>query len=301
MKRADIKITFLCNNSCLFCVQGNKRLLYGERNSKEIKSNLKEAKKECDEVVFTGGEPTVKKDFLDLLIFAKELGYKNIQIQSNGRMFCYEKFCDQLIQAGANEFSPALHGHTATLHDYLTNSPGSFEQTVKGIKNLKGRGAFVLTNSVITKPNFRNLPDLAQLLCHLKVDQYQFAFVHAIGKAKENFENIVPRKSLIGPYVKKGLEIGISFGISVMTEAIPYCFMKDYEKYIAEKVIPSTKIYDSAGIIEDFTKTRQTEGKLKGEKCSQCFYYDVCEGPWKEYPEFFGWDEFIPVQTRKHD
>ncbi|MFH1691141.1 MAG: radical SAM protein [Candidatus Omnitrophota bacterium] len=299
MKRVDIKISFLCNNFCLFCVQGEKRLLYGERDSLEIKRNLEEAKKDCDDVVFTGGEPTAKRDIIELVSFAKSIGYRNIQIQTNGRMFCYGKFCDEIIKAGANEFSPALHGHTAALHDYLTNSPGSFKQTTMGIKNLKVRKALVITNSVITKPNFRHLEELAKLLCSLGVNQYQFAFVHAVGRAGKNFENIVPRKSLIEPYVKKGLDVGIKSGINTMTEAIPYCFMRDYEKYVAERIIPQTKIFDATEIIDDFTITRRSEGKKKGAKCVQCCYYNECEGPWKEYPEFFGWDEFIPIKNRK--
>ena len=42
-----------------------------------------------------------------------------------------------LIAAGATEFSPSLHGSTAAIHDELTQAPGSFDQTVAGLKNLK--------------------------------------------------------------------------------------------------------------------------------------------------------------------
>jgi hypothetical protein len=139
------------------------------------------------------------------------------------------------------------------------------------------------------------LPQIAQLLVDLGVGQFQFAFVHALGSAKENFASVVPRMSLVEPYVKEGLDIGIKAGISVMTEAIPYCFMQGYEDYIAEKVIPSTKIYDFHEIIDNFTEARQKQGKLKGPSCQACRHYQTCEGPWKEYPEKFGWEEFKPI------
>lgn len=296
IKRLDIKISFNCNNHCLFCAQGQKRVFLKEKKNFSLKKILDEARKECSDVVFTGGEPTLREDIIDLVGFAKKKGYKIIQIQTNGRMFAYEKFCREVISAGANEFSPALHGHVPELHDYLTSSKGSFEQTVKGISNLKKFGARVISNTVITKSNFRHLPEIAALLVFLKVDQYQFAFVHAVGSAKKNFSAIVPRKSLVESYVKQGLDIGIKNGIKGMTEAIPFCFMKGYESCVSERIIPQTKIYDHNTIIDNFTLVRQKEGKTKHKNCRICLYDKICEGPWKEYPEEYGWKEFVPVR-----
>ena len=296
MKRADIKTWFNCNNRCKFCVQGKKRSLYPGKTKSEIENILKEARRDCNSVVFTGGEPAVRKDIIDLVRFAKKLGFETIQIQTNGRMFCYKEFCEAIILAGANEFSPAIHGHNAKLHDYLTGSKGSFEQSIEGIKNLKQRSQTVMTNTVITKFNYRFLPQIAKLLVSLNVDQYQFAFVHALGSAGENFSSIVPRMSKVIPYVKRGLDVGIAVGKMVMTEAIPYCFMQGYEEYVAERIIPRTRIYDYKSITNDFTEARKKEGKLKGPKCIECKHFQCCEGPWREYPEKFGWNEFIPLK-----
>jgi len=203
-------------------------------------------------------------------------------------------FCEKLIRAGVTEFSIALHGHKAELHDYLTRAKGSFYQTVKGIMNVKKLGQFVSTNTVITRSNYRNLPDIARLLIHLNVDQYQLAFVHPVGTAGENFNSIVPRFYLIEPYVKKGLEAGIKRKKRVMTEAIPYCFMNGFYEYVAEQIIPDTKIYDM-NVIENYTEYRRTEGKAKGDDCIKCSYNSKCEGPWREYPERYGWEEFNPI------
>jgi MoaA/NifB/PqqE/SkfB family radical SAM enzyme len=296
MKRADIKVSFSCNNHCLFCVQGKKREQIRDKTCQEIKREMKQAIKDCQSIVLTGGEATIRPDFLEIVKFAKKLGFGTIQIQTNGRMFAYREFCEKTIKAGANQFAPAVHGHIAELHDYLTAAKGSFEQTTKGIMNLKQLGQKVITNTVVTKSNYRHLPEIAKLLNNLGVDQYQFAFVHPAGSAASNFESIVPRLTLVEPYIKKGLDIGIESKKTVMTEAIPYCFMKGYENYIAEKIIPDTKIFDYHKIIDDFTEARRAEGKAKGPNCRYCFYNEICEGPWREYPEKLGWDEFIPVK-----
>lgn len=300
MQRVDIKLGFQCNNQCRFCVQGNKREIYPNKTTGQVKEILKETRQKHQAIVFTGGEPTIRKDLPEFVRYAKSLGFKIIQIQSNGRMFAYKKYCQDLIKQGVNEFALALHGHNAKLQDSLTTSPGSFIQTTTGIKNLKSLGQRVLMNTVITKPNYKYLPQIAKLLVNLRVDQFQFAFMHInqiILHDKKWREEIVPRKSEVMPYVKKGLQIGLDAGVRVMTEAIPYCFMRGYEDYIAEKIIPDGAVYDAIWSIQDYGKYRKTEGKAKGPNCLRCKYYKICEGPWKEYPQFFGWQEFKPIKS----
>lgn len=299
MKRIDIKVGFQCCNRCRFCVQGDKRYEFPDKNTNEIKKILKNSRKEAEGVVFTGGEPTMRpKELLKWVAYAKELGYSVIQIQSNGRSFSYLSYCKDVVKAGANQFALALHGSNAKIHDYLTRAPGSFEQTVQGIKNLKSLNQCVLMNTVITKPNYKDLPKIAKLLVNLRVNQFQFAFIHInkiIASDLKLMNEIVPKKSEVMPYVKKGLQIGIDAGIKVMTEAIPYCFMAGYEEYIAERIIPKTSVFDANLVLKDYSQYRKNQGKLKGPECKKCKYYQCCEGPWREYPEIFGWSEFKPV------
>ncbi len=295
MKRVDIKVGYTCNNRCKFCVQGNKRDLMADNATDKIKSILLDCF--CDEiesVVFTGGEATIRKDLCELIRFAASLGFKEIQIQTNGRMFAYLDFCKKVIDAGATEFAPAVHGHNHKIHDFLTSIPGSFQQTIQGIKNLKKLNQRVLTNTVITNHNYKHLPDIARLLVSLNVDQFQFAFIHVVGTSILNSDWIVPQKKEIMFYVKKGLAIGLKAGKTVMTEAIPYCFMKHWEDFIAEEIIPLTKVFENNLVIEDFTASRLSEGKAKMPQCLKCKHNSYCEGAWKEYLELFGNSELIP-------
>lgn len=296
MERVDIKIGFGCNNHCKFCVQGDKRNFCIAKSKKEILSSLKEAfDQKKREVVFTGGEPCMHPDFIELVEIAKDIGFRWIQIQTNGRLFAYKDFCIKTINAGATHFSPSVHGPNAKIHDFLTGADGSFEQTINGIKNLKKLNQYVMINSVVTSVNYKYLPQTAKLLTRLDVDHFQFAFIHITGQADKNKDWIVPKKSEIIKYVKKGLNIGIKDGKTVMTEAIPYCFMSGYEDYIAEKYIPQSSIYDVDFTVKNYSKYRKEKGKAKGPDCCKCKYDNICEGPWREYPEIFGWSEFRPV------
>lgn len=293
-ERVDVKTGFVCNNKCRFCVQGDKRFVHGNKSTDEVKATLTAARQDADSIVFTGGEVTIRDDFLELVAFARSLGFRIIQIQTNGRMLSYKKFCEQTIEAGANEFSPALHGHTPELHDFLTQAKGAFKQTVQSIRNLKELGQPVITNTVITRSNYRHLPEIAKILTGLRVDQYQFAFVHPTGTVESYYSSVVPRMTFIEPFVKKGLRVGQKRGILALTEAIPYCFMKGFERYVAEQYIPRTKIFDAKFVLDDYTEFRLTEGKAHGPQCIECTWFSVCEGPWREYPQVYGWGEFIP-------
>jgi len=296
-KRVDIKTGFVCNNNCIFCVQADNKCT-GNRPFKEIKEDLIEAKKRCTGVVLTGGEVTIRKDFFNIVKFAKETGYEKIQIQTNGRMFSSLDFCKKTIEAGATEFSPALHGYCKNQHDSLTESPGSFNQTIKGIKNLKSLGAYVLTNTVIVKSNYSSLPKIAKLLIKLDINQFQFAFVHPMGNAWKNFGNIVPRITLVKPYLHRALQMGINSKKKAMAEGMPYCFMQGYEQCISENTMPETEIRGKKfQNTNSFDKQRKEEGKVKFSQCKKCKYDSVCEGPWKEYSKKYGTKEFIPIKN----
>lgn len=294
MKKADIKTGFVCNNNCVFCVQAHKKK-FGDKDTKELKRIIREASKNCDYVTFTGGEPTIRKDILELVAFAKNCKFKTIQIQSNGRMFAYENFCKEMVSVGANEFALAIHGHTEELHNYLTQAV-SFKQVVSGVKNLKKMKQRIIINTVICKSNYRHLPEIAKFMIALDVDQFQFAFIHALGSAKENFDAVVPRISLVIPYLRKAIDIAKKFKKKIMVEAIPPCLLPGNEDVISEASMPDITIFDLDRVVADFKKARLVDGKLKAKKCQKCRHYTTCEGMWREYPETFGWSEIKPIK-----
>jgi MoaA/NifB/PqqE/SkfB family radical SAM enzyme len=299
MKRIDIKIGFNCNNHCDFCAQGDKRSRIKQKSAAEIKKLLKAARASgVSGVVFTGGEPTLHPGLFDAVRAARAMGYKSVQVQTNGRRFAYYDYCAGLKKAGVTEMGTSLHGSSPEIHEGLTRAPGSFGEAVKGIINCKRLGMYVLTNSVITGKNYTDLPALAELLLHLGVDQYQMAFVHIIGSALENRAWIVPKKSDAMPFIRRALDAGIKKGVPCYTEAIPFCLMKGYEQCVAERIIPEGPVADGDIYVKNFGDWRRSEGKAKRKECRSCRWFAVCEGPWREYPELYGWNEFQPVKKR---
>jgi len=292
--RIDLKTGFRCNNRCTFCVQGDRRSRDPDRSTAELKACLEADRAHGDEVVFTGGECTIRPDIGELVRHARDLGYREIQLQTNGRRLGVERFCDEMIEAGVTEFSPALHGAHATTHDEQTQAPGSYRQTVQGIRNLVARGQRVITNSVVTRRNLDELPLLAELLVRLGVSQYQLAMVHPLGAAQDGFATVVPRLEQAAPQVRLAMVPAVRARIPAMVEAMPACFMHGFEAFIAEQHIPATRIDDPNLQVPDYRHARVTEGKAKGPPCQVCTWNAVCEGPWREYPEQHGWQAHQP-------
>lgn len=297
--KIDLKLGYACERQCHFCVQGDLRRRYPKPKSPaELLAALREGRARADAVVFTGGEPTHYPWLPDLARAARLLGYALVQVQSNGRRFADAAYCRELVKAGVTEFAPSVHGSTAALHDFLTDAPGSFARTWAGIGNLLALGQRVLTNTVVTSRNYADLPALAARLAAAGVRHIQFAYVHIVGQAAKNAAWLVPRKSDAVPWMLKAVDAGRAGGARCFTEAVPLCLLPGYEDCAAERAMPVMTIYHADGTTTaDFTRERLEVQKRKGPACAACVHDPVCEGPWHEYPELFGFGEFVPVRA----
>ncbi len=293
--RSDIKVGFACNNRCTFCAQGEKRRGMGFIEAHTLVNHMRTAFRPGRGLVLTGGEPTIRRDLVDLVKAARIIGYRRIQVQTNGRMLHYRDLVRRLASAGVTEVSPALHGPTAAVHDGLTRAPGSFDQTSAGITNAVAAGLDVITNTVVAKNNLAHLAETLTTLHALGVRHAQLALVHPVGTAAERFDEVVPRISDAGRAVTGAVRHGRALGMTVVVEAMPLCMMRGVEDAVVEQSIPETTVVDADGEPMAFSEWRRTEGKAKGPPCESCAATDRCEGPWREYPAHFGWDEYQPL------
>ena len=295
--RADLKVGFACNNRCVFCAQGEKRVACGSIPFEELVRRLVDVRARTSGLVLTGGEPLAYKHILPLVAAAKRLGFRPIQIQTNGRILSTRDAVAKLIDAGATEFSPSLHGARAETHEALTRARGSFAESVEGIRACVRAGAVVVTNSVIVRSNVDELPALVDLLASLGVQQAQLAFVHPVGTAMELFDDVVPRLPDVVPALAMARDVARAAGMRMVAEAMPLCFLRGMEELCVESEIPPTTVVDLDGQVADYSEWRTAEGKAHGPPCGACSRRRACEGPWREYPDRFGWGEFVPFDA----
>jgi len=293
-ERTDLKVGFACNNRCRFCAQGSRREQEATVSLADLTEGLRRGYRPGRGLVLTGGEPTLHRDILAVVAAARAVGYLQIQLQTNARALAYPAWLERLMRAGVTEISPALHGPDGSVHDALTRAPGSFDQTLAGIRNAVRSGAGVVTNTVVVRPNLGHLAATISLLADLGVERSQLAMVHPVGTAAEEREALVPRLELAAPAVHEAISAGRRRGVDVVVEAMPLCFLRGFEDAAVETRIPDTTVVDTDGEPFDFSQWRRDTGKTKGPPCSRCARADECEGPWREYPELHGWDGYLP-------
>lgn len=308
-KLADIKLGYSCNNNCMHCiVADNRRYLTSkglnlDLDTDEVKNQMRSAVQNgAKVVVITGGEPTVRKDILELVEYAKSLDFV-IQMQTNGRMFYYRKFARKISRIAPVHYAIALHGHNARIHDSITRVKGSFEQTVEGIKNLmefKKLGQFVTGKIVISKLNMKHLSKIIDLYTELGIKNSNVAFPHGGGNAWLYFDDVVPTYTELKSYLISMIKSCNKHKITVDIETVPFCFLKGYEKHSSELYrAKEIEIRTMEAFTPDFMKMRKDFMKKKPRVCGRCKFDLICEGPWKEYIERFGSSEFKPVAGKK--
>jgi len=86
---ATFYLTLRCNYACSFCDDGSAKQKYpdlkmDELNTEKTKKVLSILKNKCSSIYFTGGEPFLRKDLLDLCKFSKKIGFNPVSVNTNG-------------------------------------------------------------------------------------------------------------------------------------------------------------------------------------------------------------------------
>jgi len=305
-KKLALILGYECNNNCRFCYCADKKYdkKIKPKTTEEAKWEMEEGlKRGCNFVDFLGGEPTIRKDIFELIKFAKKLGYQTIGMTTNGRMLYYRDFAEKIMKAGLNHVIFSLHGHTSELHDYLTQSPGAFEQATGGMINVKAikPETYVCTNTVIVRPNYRYLPQIAENNIKLGANACEFIFIHPRGNAYKNFEEIVPTIKEVIDYFPKTMMVGKNHGIGhFVFRYLPICYMLGvgYESYLSEYESRNRLKEEHVGpeyMDLNVEENRRKYGRVKGKQCKACKYDPICEGIFKEYAEKRGFEELVPI------
>lgn len=291
--RLYIQLGSNCNCDCIFCAVADSRH-FPELPLQRIREHLIIGRVNgLERLTISGGEPTTRKDLRQIVQTARELGYTHIQIQTNGRALASRSYTQNLLNEGVDVFLPSIHGHIAEIHDPIMRAPGAFAQTIKGIKNLvELQNTPVNTNTVITKQNYRYLPELAELLTRLGVGQIQLSYVQAEGNAKEIIVDIGPAMADARPYLDNTINICHANGVKILIDGIPQCIL-DSNSHLGRNVRLSPVVCGVSD--EDRLRLATKPGKLKRDNCSACSLNICCGGVWQKYIELFGWDEFVPI------
>jgi MoaA/NifB/PqqE/SkfB family radical SAM enzyme len=318
-ERVHVLTGAVCNNNCIFCMEEDRDGRY-VTNSATTDASVQwilDHHRDCEEVCFTSGEPTTNPALPRWVKLAKSYGVPTISIMTNGRALSYERYAKGLVAAGMNRFYVSIHGHEQRLHEGLTRTPGSFDQTVAGIDmitSLRRYGIGLHTSTVITRRNLPHLPAIYRFLREHGVEQVVFNVMQANGRANTYFEQIFPTYSDIAAafsaFVRE--QQPLEPRVMAFLVDIPLCTTKavpDFNRGYVESYVHFEPAALASGLLDGDTLAARSDDaglvqirradldearRLKRDECSTCRYDAVCEGVWSNYLKRHGWGEFVP-------
>jgi len=186
-------VTERCNNQCIMCSQPPTERADAWRMD-EVRQVIPLISPDTREIGVNGGEPgLLGPKLIELLDMLKAcLPRTAVHILSNGRPFADRA----LTQALADVRHPdvmvgvPIHSDLPEEHDYIAQARGAFDETVRGILNLKKAGIRVEIRFVIHAQSSPRLPAFAEFVARnlLFVDHVALMGMEIEGFARENLD-----------------------------------------------------------------------------------------------------------------
>jgi MoaA/NifB/PqqE/SkfB family radical SAM enzyme len=225
----SMTMEFRCNLRCVHCmIEDTMHRLAPESADRfeELLAQNRELRR-WKGLILTGSEITLRRDLPELARRARASGFEHVRIQTHGMHLAERAYCEELVEAGVDEYFVSVAGPDAETHDAITTVPGSFGKTLRGLENLEGiAGAVTLTNTVVTTRSFKMLPAVVDRLSHLKrLVQMEFWVYWPMSESDD--KDLVASHSQIAPYLREAVSRVRALERGVEVKNFPECLLGD--------------------------------------------------------------------------
>lgn len=177
-------ITDGCNLRCPYCYASSEKCLPGELTTEESLDLVKQAAEMNVRVmIFTGGEPMLRKDLFKVAGAARERGMR-ANIITNATMIRNSRIAEQFADT-FNMVTVSIDGGTAEVHD-RTRGAGSFAKTSRALGLLNAAGVVPDINHVVTSGNVDGLNDVSDFLGGLRVGNVRLMHHSDLGRGVDD-------------------------------------------------------------------------------------------------------------------
>ena len=268
--KADLALSYGCNNACAHCYNGNRHDLLKLRDRGRDMLTLDQWRRVLarlsaigvPHVIFTGGEPTLVDGLTDLIRTATGLGLVT-GLNTNGRRLSDRPLAASLREAGLDHVQITLESHRPAVHNAMTGA-ASYDETIAGIQNALAVGLHTITNSTLTRRNMAHAGQIVTFLHTLGLRTFALnGMIHA-GGGQENPDAVAAEAlaPVLADVRDRAGELGMRFLWYTPTE---YCRLSPVEWELGPRrcnaaeysiciepngdVLPCQSYYTSAGHI----------------------------------------------------
>lgn len=283
-KVCSIKIIYKCNLSCSFCSCWEwKKDPYLATKDNIVKSLNDYFEKGYDTVSFLWWEPTLHPLIREFISIAKDIGFKDIHIVTNGIKLEDKQFLNDMIKNGLNLITLSLHFLNTKKYSFLTKQFNAVKNIILNKDNIKN----LEINTVIQKDNIDYLLPLYDKLLRIGVRSFSLSMCAIDGNVKWKEDEIIVDPSIVISQVEKLFDLTNGCKARIILKWFPYC--KIDNKY--------WKNFDSYDLIQDtvfkvWEKNMTTNIALTWSDyfiCRDCVFKkdNTCRFPAEKYNEFF--------------
>ncbi len=144
-------------------------------------------------LILTGGDPMVRSDIFQLMGHAMDKGVKFAVSPAVSPSLDSEKLT-RLRDAGATSISVSLDGACSETHDRIRNVAGTFDNTMRVIREANAIGLAIQVNTTVMKSNIREMASIFHLIKSMGVKTWEVFFLIKVGRGSE-VEEITPQES----------------------------------------------------------------------------------------------------------
>lgn len=279
-RKLILNITYKCANRCVFCATGDRvtAALEWERIDGILRQHRAEG---TDLLDIDGGEPTTHPRLVDAIHLARDLGYRAINVTSNGRLLRDRDLAERLVHSGITHLLISVHGAEAAVHDAAVDVPGAFAQTMAGVDNVMAlRPPAVDTgmNVTIVRGNVDHLLPLTALAIDKGFSKINFQFTTPFGRA---WNDVVPPLDEAARAVMRVID-RYADQIQIHVINAQLCAFPGYEPYVAGDLqkLGRTMIFAADPRFPEQVNLHDWLGakREKREVCHTCPWTTVCEG-----------------------
>ncbi|HET6583310.1 MAG TPA: radical SAM protein, partial [Nannocystaceae bacterium] len=229
-RKLVMNVTYACNNHCTFCAVGNRTQVDGNPvRQRELLAKYRRSGVEL--VDFDGGEPTLDPELVGLVRYARAIGYRRVNVTTNGRLLAYPEFAHKLVHSGVTSLLFSVHGADARSHAAQVGVAEAFEQTTLGIRNAVAAapaGVELGMNVTLTKGNHRQLPEIAALADALGLRWLNIQFLTPFGRATK----MVAPDTAEAARITRNVIDAWRDRMKLQVVNLPWCFMPGYEEFL---------------------------------------------------------------------
>ncbi|HZK43672.1 MAG TPA: radical SAM protein [Syntrophomonadaceae bacterium] len=198
-----------CNLRCKHCyIDAEDKQYDSELSTEEAIEFIHDlAEMKAPVLLFSGGEPLMRKDIFQLGKLAGDLGLRPV-ISTNGTLIT-DEVARKISEAGFKYVGISIDGAPAT-HDDFRNKKGAFDAAIKGLRACQKYGIKTGLRFTVNKLNQKDLPEVFDILERENVPRFCMYHLVYAGRATEMVDldiSLEEKRKIIDYVIKKTIEL----------------------------------------------------------------------------------------------